>query len=104
MSTTTAAQTTTTWWERVESYGRGSTCRIREIKFGPVQWDGTRNEVELREHLGAGALRKGTDRFNPWRNPGPHAYVLVNAATAQECRQAAQALIEAAQMIEEATR
>ena len=93
-----------TWWARVESYGRGSTCRIRELEFGPVRWDGTRDAVELREYLGTGALRKGYDRFNRWRNPGPHASINIQSADAQECREAAQTLIEAAQMIEEATR
>jgi hypothetical protein len=101
---TTTTQTTTRWWSRTENLGGGATSRIRRIAYGPYLWDRTRNAVEVREYRGGGALTEGTDQFNPWRNPGPHAYINSQAADAHECRRAAQALIEAAEIIEGATR
>lgn len=104
MTTTTAPAATKRWWTSTESYGGGAAGRKRRLAFGPRLWDGSRQGVDVVEYRGGGALTTGTDKFNRWRNPGPHAYVNIQAADAAECRAFAKALIEAAEIIEEATR
>lgn len=101
---TTTAAPTTVWWDHIETYGRGSCALKRNLPFGEVHFDGSRTTVEVIEYQGGRALKKGTDEFNSWRNPGPHAYVLASAADAKQCREAAAALLQAAEIIEGAGR
>lgn len=76
---------------------------MASIPFGPERWDGTRSEVEIREYWGEKVLSRGVDPGNPWRNPGPHASLIVQDAGPWKLRDAAAALIAAAEIIEGAT-
>lgn len=91
------------WWQRVERHSASASSRVANLFYGPVLWDGTRQRVEVTQALGAKVLPKGQkDPTAPWREGRPVANLFGSYLDAAECRAAAAALIEAAELIEAA--
>ena len=99
--TATTTKTQPAWSDRVESFGPDSGAFLRQIPFW-VYADGIPHSVELRQYFGPGVLKHGHDAGNPWRNGQPGASVNIGHADAEELRAAAAALLQAADLMDQA--
>ena len=99
--TATTTKTRPAWSERVESFGAGSGAFLRKIPFW-VWVDGKTHSVEIRQYFGHNVLKRGHDAWNPWRNGQPGASVNIGHAGAEELRAAAAALLQAADLMDQA--
>lgn len=91
---------TPTWAEETELHCSEGGVHVRAIPFGPVQWDGSRHKVEIRQYYGPDVLTRGRDKFNPWRDGTALASGLLGNLDAAGCRAAAAALLEAAAVLD----
>ena len=99
--TATTAKTRPAWSERVESFGGNSGAFLRKIPFA-TYFEGSVQSVEIRQFFGGGVLKRGHDAANVWRNGQPGASVNLQHASAHELRAAAAALLQAADLMDQA--
>ena len=98
---TTTTKTRPAWSERVESFGGDSGAFLRRIQFA-TYCDGMPHSVEVRQYFGGRVLKRGHDYGNPWRNGQPGASVNLSHADADTLRAAAAALLQAADLMDQA--
>lgn len=96
----TIDQQTEQWWDQEQWFPGAESQRTRRLYFGAPRFDGSRNHVEIRQPGGPGFVPK-VDRFNPWRDGRARAGLLLDG-TAQDCREAAALLLQAADIIDAA--
>jgi hypothetical protein len=98
---TTTTKTRPAWSDRVESFGSRSGAFLRKIPFA-TYFDGSTQSVEIRQFFGDGVLKRGHDAANVWRNGQPGASVNLQHANARDLRAAAAALLQAADLMDQA--
>jgi hypothetical protein len=99
--TATTTKTRPAWSEQVESFGSRSGAFLRKIPFA-TYFEGSVQSVEIRQFFGGGVLKRGHDYSNLWRNGEPGASVNLFHADADTIRAAAAALLQAADLMDQA--